>query len=127
MTWSANGGSISNAGLYTAPSTAGTFTVTATSAADTTKSASASVTVSAPVQHSATLSWSAESGISGYNVYRGTVSGGPYSVINTALVAPANYTDLTVDAGQTYFYVVTSVNSSGVESSFSGQVTATIP
>ena len=49
VTWSATGGTVSTVGLYTAPSTAGTYTVKATSAADPTKSASASVSVSAPV------------------------------------------------------------------------------
>jgi hypothetical protein len=48
VTWSATGGSISSGGLYTAPSIAGTFTVTATSVADTTKLANAAVTVTAP-------------------------------------------------------------------------------
>jgi len=46
VTWSATGGTISTTGLYTAPSTAGTFSVRATSVADTSKSASANVTVS---------------------------------------------------------------------------------
>jgi Bacterial Ig-like domain (group 2) len=45
VTWTATGGTISNAGLFTAGSTAGNFTVTATSVADTSKSASASVTI----------------------------------------------------------------------------------
>ena len=48
VTWSTTGGSISANGLYTAPSTAGAFTVTATSVADTTKTASVVVTVGAP-------------------------------------------------------------------------------
>ena len=48
VAWSATGGSISSSGLYTAPSTTGTYTVTATSVADSTKSASATVTVSVP-------------------------------------------------------------------------------
>ena len=39
---------MSSAGLYTAPSSTGTYTVTATSAADTTKKASVKVTVTAP-------------------------------------------------------------------------------
>ena len=47
VTWSASGGTISSAGLYTAPATAGTYSVTATSVADSSKSASAAVTVSA--------------------------------------------------------------------------------
>lgn len=48
VTWKveqANGGSVTAAGVYTAPLVAGTYTVTATSAADTKKSASATVTV----------------------------------------------------------------------------------
>lgn len=48
-TWSVDGaGTISAAGLYTAPAAAGTATVRATSAADGTKSATAAVTVTAP-------------------------------------------------------------------------------
>jgi Zn-dependent metalloprotease len=47
VTWTCTAGTISTAGLYTAPATAGTYTVKATSAADTTKSASATVTVTA--------------------------------------------------------------------------------
>src|ERR1700756_917830 len=38
--WSATGGTISSTGMYTAPSTAGSFVVTATSMADPTVSAS---------------------------------------------------------------------------------------
>jgi hypothetical protein len=45
VTWSATGGTVSSSGFYTAPGTAGTYTVEATSVADTTKSASATVTV----------------------------------------------------------------------------------
>src|SRR3989442_8886625 len=48
VVWTATNGAISNAGLYTAPPTSGTYTVTATSVADPAKSASA--TVSASVQ-----------------------------------------------------------------------------
>jgi fibronectin type 3 domain-containing protein len=48
-------------------------------------------------------------------------------MINTSLNAPADYVDLSVQAGQTYFYVVTSVDSGGVESLFSSQVQALIP
>lgn len=45
VTWTATGGTVSTSGLYTAPTTTGTYTVKATSAADTTKSATATVTV----------------------------------------------------------------------------------
>jgi hypothetical protein len=45
VTWSTTGGTISSSGLYTAPSTTGTYTVTVTSAADITKKATATVSV----------------------------------------------------------------------------------
>ncbi len=48
VTWSATGGTISPAGLFTAGSAADTFIVTATSMADSSKSAHASVTLTAP-------------------------------------------------------------------------------
>jgi hypothetical protein len=49
VTWSANGGTINSSGLFTAPASAGSVTVTATSTQDTTKSGTASITVqSAP-------------------------------------------------------------------------------
>jgi Abnormal spindle-like microcephaly-assoc'd, ASPM-SPD-2-Hydin len=48
VSWKAVSGSITSAGVYTAPSKAGSDTVTATSNADATKSASAAITVSAP-------------------------------------------------------------------------------
>jgi len=128
VTWSTTGGSVSPSGLYTAPGTAGNYTVKATSVADNTKSASATVTVSTAVQHTATLTWTAStSSVSGYNVYRGTVSGGPYTQINTALEAATSYVDNTVQSGTTYFYVVTSVDSSGGQSAYSNQATAVVP
>ncbi len=55
VTWSTTGGTISTGGLYTAPATAGTYTVTATSVADPIKSATASVTVTVSSAVSPTL------------------------------------------------------------------------
>jgi hypothetical protein len=73
------------------------------------------------------LSWTETTGtIAGYNVYRSTQSGTGYAVVNSSLVASGSYTDTTVSAGQTYYYVVTSV-SNGVESAYSAQVTAVVP
>ncbi len=48
VTWKSSRGAITSAGRYTAPSTVGADTVTATSSADPTKSASTSVNVTAP-------------------------------------------------------------------------------
>jgi len=132
VTWSASGGSISASGMYTAPNTAGSYTVKATSMADASMSASATVTVTTtapPVaQHTVTLTWTASaSSVVGYNVYRGAASGGPYSKINSVLEAATNYVDNTVQSGATYFYVVTSEDASAAESAFSNQVSAVVP
>jgi fibronectin type 3 domain-containing protein len=128
VTWKATGGTISSAGLYTAPATAGSYTVTATSAADPAKSASASVSVAIPVQHRATLSWTASSApVTGCNLYRGIQTGGPYTRLNTAIITANTFVDITVSSGETYFYVATAVSSSGVESGFSNEVVAVIP
>jgi fibronectin type 3 domain-containing protein len=76
-----------------------------------------------------TLSWnpSISSGVQGYNVYRGSISGGPYAKVNSSVVTVTTYNDSTVQPGQTYFYVVTSINLSDVESSYSNEVIASIP
>jgi len=80
------------------------------------------------VQHSVAVNWTAStSTVAGYNVYRGTLSGGPYSKINATLITGLTYTDNTVSAGATYYYVITAVAADGTESSFSNQVQAVIP
>jgi len=81
-----------------------------------------------PVQHSATLSWVAStSAVVGYHAYRGTISGGPYTKLTSSANASTSFTDSTVQSGQTYYYVVTSVDSSDVESVSSNQAQTTIP
>jgi hypothetical protein len=81
-----------------------------------------------PVQHTVTLSWNAStSTVTGYNIYRGTVSGGPYTKLNSSVNVPTSYADSTVQSGQTYRYVVTAVDSSSVESNYSNEATAVVP
>jgi hypothetical protein len=80
--------------------------------------------------HGVTLSWGASTSpsIQGYNVYRSTTSGGPYTKLTTG--GPINvltYFDSAVQAGQTYYYVATAVDLSGNESGYSAQAPATIP
>jgi len=78
--------------------------------------------------HSVALSWGAStSSVVGYYVFRGGTSGGPYSQVNSSAVTSLGYTDSSVTAGATYYYVVTSMDSSGVQSVYSNQVSATIP
>ncbi|HZQ23866.1 MAG TPA: choice-of-anchor D domain-containing protein [Terriglobales bacterium] len=88
---------------------------------------SVSGTGTTPPQHSVALSWKASTSVViGYNVYRGLTSGGPYTMINS-LDPTTAYTDSGVQAGQTYYYVTTAVDSGGNESTYSNQVSAAIP
>src|SRR5258708_3979410 len=82
----------------------------------------------APGSHRTDLSWHpGDAHAVGYNICRGTVHGGPYHQINTALDASTNYTDSTVVAGSTYYYVATEVNGQGHQSAYSQEVRAIIP
>jgi hypothetical protein len=82
----------------------------------------------APIQHSVALTWNAStSTVSGYNVYRSTVSGAAYIKLNSSLVSGLAYTDSSVQNGTTYFYVTTAVDSGGKESTYSNEVSAVIP
>ena len=78
--------------------------------------------------HNVYLSWQAGGGNPvGYNIYRSTTQGGPYQMINTSLDSSTNYTDYTVVAGDTYYYVATEVNSQDEESGYSNVSQAVIP
>ena len=79
------------------------------------------------VLHDVTLSWNPSASATGYNVYRGTVSGGPYSKLNGSIDDNASYSDTTVQTAKTYYYVVTGVDPQGKESGYSNQVTAVVP
>ena len=124
VNWGASGGTISSTGMYNAPSAAGTFTVTATSAADPTKSSSAIVTVASqpPVSISispatsslqtggqqlfvATISgtsntavnWAASGGtISSTGMYKAPSAAGTYSVTATSAADPTKLSSATV-------------------------------
>jgi hypothetical protein len=77
--------------------------------------------------HNVTLSWKpASSGATGYNVYRSTVSGGPYTKVSPVLNSSSTYVDNSVSGGKTYYYVTTAVFSSG-ESKYSNQAAAAVP
>ena len=83
--------------------------------------------VAAP-QHRVDLAWTASaSSVTGYNVYRSSTSGSGYVKLNSSLNAGTSFSDSSVTAGATYFYVTTAVDSTGTESSYSNQVQATIP
>lgn len=80
--------------------------------------------------HGVTLNWgaSASQNVQGYNLYRSSTSGGPYTKLNTTgVITGLSYTDSAVSAGLTYYYVATTVDISNNESAYSAQATAAIP
>ncbi len=82
----------------------------------------------AQVNHSVILSWTpSTSAVTGYYSYSSTKSGGPYTKLSATPVQTTTYTDSTVQAGQTYFYVVTSVDARSVESAYSVEISASVP
>lgn len=80
-------------------------------------------------QHSVSLNWTLSSSTSviGYNIYRGTQPGGPYSKVNASLQTGTSYADSDVVAGRTYFYVVTAISGNNLESDYSKEVQASVP
>ena len=72
------------------------------------------------------LAWNAVGGdptLYGYEVLRGGASGGPYALIATT--SSTSYTDTSVTEGDTFYYVVRSVDTSFNRSGASSEVTAT--
>lgn len=84
-------------------------------------------TTKTTAQHSVQLNWRASSstGVTGYKVYRSTVSGGYYALLSSAI--GLNFTDAAVQSGTTYYYVVAALNGAGQQSPYSNQVTAIVP
>ncbi len=124
-------GQLTSFNVIFAPATSGSLTGTATVVSNATNSPttiSLSGSGAAPVSHSVNLSWLAgTSSAVGCYVYRGTQTGGPYTRLNSSLVTSMSYSDANILSGQTYYYVVTDVDSSGLESSYSNEAFATIP
>ncbi len=70
------------------------------------------------------LDWddNTDSDLAFYNVYRSSVSGGPYTKINTATILSSLYTDANVAYGDHFYYVVSAVDTSNNESVYSNEV-----
>src|SRR5712672_2595085 len=131
----------SSAGTYTFTGLlSGSYTVTPTSRGFSYIPASQHVTLSAAnvavinftataqSVHSVSLTWSSSptTTVTGYNVYRTTISGSLFARVNSAPVTGLAYTDSSVQNGLTYYFVTTALDPNG-ESIFSNQVPAVIP
>jgi len=130
---------VSSSYTFTIPAnslTAGTDTLTVSYSGDSnylaaTGSSSVTVTPAAPTGLTATagngtvaLSWTAISGATSYNIYRGTTSGGESATPIATGITTTGYTDTGLTNGQEYYYEVTAVNSAGI-SPMSNEASAT--
>jgi fibronectin type 3 domain-containing protein len=68
------------------------------------------------------LTWNFSAGATSYNVYQGSAPGGPYNPIATGVSATA-YVDTTAAFPNTYYYVVTAVETGVGASVYSNQTT----
>jgi fibronectin type 3 domain-containing protein len=74
------------------------------------------------------LTWSdSYTTLSGFSVYCGTTTGGPYAKINSSLIPSTSYPDSGVQSGSTYYYVTTTADTTGAESSYSNESADAIP
>jgi hypothetical protein len=77
------------------------------------------------------LSWNAPSTstdpVAGYHVYRATSGSSTYTLLTASAITTTSYIDSGIHTGQTYDYVVESVDSSGIESVPSNVATVAIP
>src|SRR5216117_3685344 len=78
------------------------------------------------------VTWSPVSSptLAGYYVYRGNGTAGQYTRLTITPIpkaAPTVYRDSSVQPGHTYFYTVTSVNTTGAESGYAQAISVAIP
>jgi Cep192 domain 4/Abnormal spindle-like microcephaly-assoc'd, ASPM-SPD-2-Hydin len=114
------------------PTTTGAATGQLTITSNSSTNGTATISLSGTgIHHQVDLNWSAPTGssdpIAGYKVYRAPSGSSSYQLLNSSIDAQTTYTDSTPQSGTTYQYYVTSVDSSGAESTPSNTATVVIP
>ena len=110
------------------PASTGSFAGSVSFLSNASNSPSTETLTGVGVLHTVDLSWSpSTSQVVGYNVYRATHSGGPYSKLNSSPQAETTYVDSNVRSGATYFYTARSVGRNSRESSPSNEAKVVIP
>jgi hypothetical protein len=79
-----------------------------------------------PKLNKAELRWSLRTGAVAYNVYRGTIAGGPYLRVASVSGPAGFYLDQGLVVGSTYYYVVREASLSGTELCQSNEARATM-
>jgi hypothetical protein len=106
----------------------GTLTITSNAANSPLNISLSGSGAAAASQHTVALSWERSSStVTGYFVYRSSKPSGPYTQLNSTPEANPSFSDGSVSNGQVYYYYVTAVNSSDIQSTDSNQVSVTIP
>jgi len=109
----------------------GTLTIVSTSLTNPIAIIGLSGTGVVGVAYQVNLSWEAPTSspdpVAGYNVYRSPDGASTYQQLNTAVVTQTTYVDTGVQSGQTYDYIVESVDASGMESAPSNTAAVPIP
>ena len=72
------------------------------------------------------LSWSAATGATSYNVYRGTTAGGKGTTAYKTGVTGTSFSNTGLSTGSTYYYFVTAVNAAGESGHFSESSATTV-
>jgi Abnormal spindle-like microcephaly-assoc'd, ASPM-SPD-2-Hydin len=112
----------------TAGSLTGTLTITSSAANSPLNIALSGTGVAAGAEHTVALTWEpSTSSVTGYFVYRGSKPSGPFTQLNSSPESSPSYSDGTVSNGQVYYYRVTAVDSSNIQSADSNEVSVTIP
>ncbi len=115
----------------TAGAATGQLTVISNSSTNSTAVIGLSGTGTAAGSYSVNLSWNAPASstdpVAGYNIYRAPSGSSTYQLLNSLVDLVTTYVDGTVAAGQSYDYVVESVDASGLESVPTSEVAVVIP
>jgi hypothetical protein len=116
------------------PTTAGTFSGQLTISSNSSTNPTAAITLSGTGQATAytvSVTWQAPTSspdpVAGYNIYRSPSGGSSYQLMSSVSDTQLSYSDSGVQDGQTYDYIVESVDASGNESVPSNMASVSIP
>jgi len=127
-------GQTASLGVQFDPTTAGAATGQLTIISNSSNNSTAAIPLTGTgtaASYAVDLSWSAPESstdpVAGYNVYRANSGSSTYQLLNSPVDTETTFTDSTVEIGQSYDYIVESVDSSGVESAPTSPIAVTIP
>jgi hypothetical protein len=110
---------------------AGVLTITSNSSSNASVAIALTGTGTAAGSVAVDLTWDAPTSspvaITGYNIYRSLIGTSTYQLLNSLADSQTSYTDSTVQSGQTYLYLVESIDDSGDQSAPSIPITVAIP